>query len=543
MMKVYTLRLNTLIFFVSFMTIWGLISHYRQITVNERCSRSLENLNSATSPVASSPVSNKPSDCRQAFTKFVNKAWEENGLSLRELQQLQVDLKEREESEECECDGGFYGPLKTNVKYRRKRELERLEKEHWDEQEPLVMCNAMSPIAYIGSGLTVEPLESVPLSGLSIVDIPSMQGNQEYVIEFVSLKNLGVLKVGLAGKFAEKVGLTGQESGQVKIFTDMNVSDTNDLLKNVIYRSKVYDIDARDIVEVRFRGFTVHLHIHVRRKPFPRLFDVREEDNINKKVTVITKTFMRYGALRAMINSVHEYYPGMTIIVADDSKDIERVTDPNVKQFIMPFAEGWFAGRNLALSQVRTPYFFILDDDMVFTKTTKLEKLVEILEDPNLKIDIASTRVEKEDGIMMKTLFTTSIYERGFSRDGHCINRVYNSRHGYLEEYPECEIADEIPNAFMGRTLEVRSIGFDPMLERVGHYEFMLDALGKLRIVCCKDVRVRHLPIRTPEYEKYRFSDGVGNSKGFGGRALYSIYKNNLKCMSGMRQKGPHYYK
>ncbi|XP_077991432.1 beta-1,4 N-acetylgalactosaminyltransferase 1-like [Glandiceps talaboti] len=535
-MKVYTLRLNTLLFLASFMTILCLISHYHQLTANERCPRSVE----SRSVGLATTVNDNQNDCRHYFGKFISQAWEDTGLSLTELQNLQTTLQRRED-DDCECEGGFYGPLKTNVKYRREKELEKLEKEQKDKREPFVMCPAMSPIAYLGSGLTVEPLEAVRLKGISIVDIPTMQGNKEFLLEFISIRRLGVLRIDLPEKYGQSVGMSGQNSNQLKIFTAMNVSETNNILKNIIYTSKVYDIDARDIIEVRFRGFSINIQIHIRREPFPRLYDVRDDESINKKVTVIAKTFMRYDAVNAMVQSVHKFYPNMTIIIADDSEHIQKIPGNNVKHFIMPFAEGWFAGRNLALSQVRTPYFFILDDDMMFTKNTKLDKMVEILEDPNLKIDIVSTRVEKDEGVMLKTLFTTSIYERGFSKDGYCVNRIYNAKHGYLEDYPECEIADEIPNAFMGRTLSVRSVGFDPMLDRIGHYEFLFDAFGKLGIVCCKDVRVRHAQIRTAEYEKFRYSDGVGKNKGFGGRALYSIYKNNLKCMSGMRQKGPHY--
>lgn len=42
--------------------------------------------------------------------------------------------------------------------------------------------------------------------------------------------------------------------------------------------------------------------------------------------------------------------------------------------------QGWFAGRNLAVSQVTTKYFLWVDDDFVFTEETKIEKLVEVME-------------------------------------------------------------------------------------------------------------------------------------------------------------------
>lgn len=42
--------------------------------------------------------------------------------------------------------------------------------------------------------------------------------------------------------------------------------------------------------------------------------------------------------------------------------------------------QGWFAGRNLAVSQVTTKYVLWVDDDFVFTARTRLERLVDVLE-------------------------------------------------------------------------------------------------------------------------------------------------------------------
>lgn len=49
-------------------------------------------------------------------------------------------------------------------------------------------------------------------------------------------------------------------------------------------------------------------------------------------------------------------------------------------------AQGWFAGRNLAVSQVTTKYLLWVDDDFIFTADTKLEKLVEVLESTTLDL-------------------------------------------------------------------------------------------------------------------------------------------------------------
>ena len=49
-------------------------------------------------------------------------------------------------------------------------------------------------------------------------------------------------------------------------------------------------------------------------------------------------------------------------------------------------AQGWFAGRNLAVSQVSTKYVLWVDDDFIFTARTRLEKLVDVLERTSLDL-------------------------------------------------------------------------------------------------------------------------------------------------------------
>jgi len=104
----------------------------------------------------------------------------------------------------------------------------------------------------------------------------------------------------------------------------------------------------------------------------------RTGDSINDRVTILTKTLFRYPCLYRFLDSVQAKYPGMTIIVADDNPDdtfevISKEKYPAVKQYKMPAEEGWFAGRALAISQVRTDYFVWCDDDFVFYEESDME--------------------------------------------------------------------------------------------------------------------------------------------------------------------------
>lgn len=48
--------------------------------------------------------------------------------------------------------------------------------------------------------------------------------------------------------------------------------------------------------------------------------------------------------------------------------------------------QGWFAGRNLAISQVTTKYVLWVDDDFLFSNKTKIEVLVDVLEKTELDV-------------------------------------------------------------------------------------------------------------------------------------------------------------
>lgn len=63
------------------------------------------------------------------------------------------------------------------------------------------------------------------------------------------------------------------------------------------------------------------------------------EYNISALVTIATKTFLRYDRLRTLIASIRRFYPTVTIVIADDSDKPERISDPHVEHYFMPFGK------------------------------------------------------------------------------------------------------------------------------------------------------------------------------------------------------------
>ena len=56
-------------------------------------------------------------------------------------------------------------------------------------------------------------------------------------------------------------------------------------------------------------------------------------------MTIATKTFLRPHKLMVMLRSLREYYPDLTVIVADDSKEPLKINDSHVEYYIMPFGK------------------------------------------------------------------------------------------------------------------------------------------------------------------------------------------------------------
>lgn len=159
-----------------------------------------------------------------------------------------------------------------------------------------------------------------------------------------------------------------------------------------------------------------------------------------------------------------------------------------MEKLLLPSSlQGWFAGRNLAVSQVATKYVLWVDDDFIFSENTKLEKMVDILEKTTLDLVRAATfhirkafrhlmclrwwrqvggAVREVTGYTATFRHTISVEEGG--EEGDCLH-IRKGYHHVIEGFPSCVVADAVINFFMARTDMVRQVGFDPKLARQGH--------------------------------------------------------------------------
>ncbi|XP_072417758.1 beta-1,4 N-acetylgalactosaminyltransferase 2-like [Chiloscyllium punctatum] len=425
----------------------------------------------------------------------------------------------------CGCNIGKPLPLIISsnpkdvsaIKIRRRLQYEQHRKRTESPLRKVIIAQPNSPLSYPIHGVEIMPLQSIVIPGLGVFAF----GRQNYMVKLTATQ-------GVFNTIAEVPdGVLKGLGDKTLTITSPSLEFINAVLKYIIYTSKQYHISTTDIVSFQFEEHVAEFPIIIRQPPMPRLFDPGPDNDINSLVTITTKTFLRYHKLRILIDSIRNFYPNMTIIIADDSEVPEKIEGPHIEQYIMPFAKGWFAGRNLAASQVTTKYFLWVDEDFLFTKQTKVEKLVEVLENTNLDMVGGSVNGNRFHFRLW--------YEYGNPDDGECLFSKGGGFHP-LDGFPNCVITSGVVNFFLARTSKILSVGFDPRLARVAHSEFFIDGLGRLLVGSCNDVIVGHQTHQRSKNdtqkaveEKYaRFRRPSAHETNY--KLALHYFKNHLKC-------------
>ncbi|KAM7372658.1 hypothetical protein PAMP_009810 [Pampus punctatissimus] len=331
--------------------------------------------------------------------------------------------------------------------------------------------------------------------------------------------SLSVSKGILTTKFSAE-GVTVQGDGETELTVESNSLEVlNNLLSNMFYTSTVYHIHTGDLVSFTFENHEAWFPIIIKQPKMPVLYDMGTD--ISSHVTITTKTFVRYPQLKVLLSSIRLFYSNIKVIIADDSFKPEKITGENIQHYIMPPAQGWFAGRNLAVSQVTTKYFLWVDDDFVFTEKTKIEKLVEVMEAVP-ELDMVGGAVQGDQ------FYFSLIYEEGEDGDGGCLHRKSKMKFHSLPSYPQCSLASGVVNFFLARTDAVQRVGFDPKLQRVAHSEFFMDGLGSLLVATCSHVSIGHQRLKhNNQYIQYRYPPKSDENMKY----QLHFFKNYLKCV------------
>jgi glycosyltransferase involved in cell wall biosynthesis len=206
-----------------------------------------------------------------------------------------------------------------------------------------------------------------------------------------------------------------------------------------------------------------------------------------EQVTALTKTFERPAILMRLVRSIQRLYPGLHIIVVDDSQHPEPVT--GVQTVIMPYDSGLSCGRREGLRHVVTQYVLLLDDDFVLYRRTNLVAAVHLME--------AHRQIDIMGGCVLNLPFYTSTdYRRGALFPTEATSTMpEGSLIGGLPVY------DKVANFFLARTERLRAVNWDPTLKQNEHADFFTRAKGVLTTVYNQDLKCLHAP--TPFDTRY----------------------------------------
>jgi GT2 family glycosyltransferase len=219
------------------------------------------------------------------------------------------------------------------------------------------------------------------------------------------------------------------------------------------------------------------------------------------QLTAIIKTFQRPRPLNRLIRSIRRYYPGLRIAVADDG--ITPSPRSDVDYLRLPVDVGLSAGRNALLRHIRTPYFLLLDDDLEFTRKTRIELLFNLV--ASNEVDVAAGDYDRCKRILLFVRKCWQPFHGSFRfQDGdlHLVRETRGAR-------PTFQFCDVVHNFFVARTAEVLDLGgWDEQLKLNEHVEFFVRAhrAGK-RVAYCPDVVARHWRDRDANYTPYRDRD------------------------------------
>ena len=104
----------------------------------------------------------------------------------------------------------------------------------------------------------------------------------------------------------------------------------------------------------------------------------RSTDNEYKAITAIVPTFMRNDSITKLVKSFCALYPDIPLIIGNQNQEELEFDFPNVKVIELKEDCGLSLARNKLVSNVKTEFTLLLDDDFTCIKNTDIYKLLEV---------------------------------------------------------------------------------------------------------------------------------------------------------------------
>jgi GT2 family glycosyltransferase len=223
--------------------------------------------------------------------------------------------------------------------------------------------------------------------------------------------------------------------------------------------------------------------------------------NVEHDVTAIVKTFERPCVVRRLVRSIKKFYPGMHLVVADDSFQPSPIAEAEYVR--LPPDSGVSAGRNAMLRRVKTPYFLLFDDDNECTCETRIDTLLNTIQE--FGVDLAAGNYIR---CKQKFLWIRQTPQPFVGTIERCGSHLTISP-GYRTVKPGLNLCDIAHNFYVARTQAIRDMGgWADALKTNEHAEFFVRFQQHgLRAAYCPDVTVRHWLVKPAKYAAYRDRD------------------------------------
>ena len=231
---------------------------------------------------------------------------------------------------------------------------------------------------------------------------------------------------------------------------------------------------------------------------------------VAENVTIMFKSFERQKQVRALVKSIWKYYPGVRIVIADDSaKPLEipgQSGEDKIQILQMPFNSGLSKGLNLALDRIKTPFLMRMDDDELMTRRVDLSGELRFLE-AHPEVDLVGMPcIDACKSLSVKR--NIKIYSRFDMREAPLALKI---PHGTRIDKNHI-VLGKVPNIFLARTDSVKKVGWDDNIRMIDHHDFFYRAAGVLvSALSTSSVVFHNHNFFLPEYDRFR-SDWKGDA-------------------------------
>lgn len=231
-----------------------------------------------------------------------------------------------------------------------------------------------------------------------------------------------------------------------------------------------------------------------------------EIELVTSNVTIIYKSFERQQQARTLYKSIRKYYPGVKVVVADDSSRPLQLEGENLTVIQMPFNSGLSKGLNLALTEVNTPFVLRMDDDEILTRRSNIAgELIFLLTHP--EVDLIG--IPYIDALKFRSLQKSIQPYFKYSMKEAPLPLIISHATRIDENHI---ILGKVPNNLLARTESIRRVGWDENIRMIDHHDFFFRAAGVLVSAISTNSIVFHIHnYFSPKYNRYR-SDWKGDA-------------------------------